>query len=266
MAKDVIRGKASFRRVGAAIFAGALCVGVLTAAPAATAQSSQYQDCLAQAETEPAAARETAAQWEAIGGGVPARHCAAVALIGLGAEIRAAEILTEIGSGESDLPAADRVSALTLAGDLWLRNGQGLLARQSFGAALVIAPKSRDGRIGLARVAALESDFGRAIEVLSKVVADEGAIGGTATLAEVLTLRAAAFRASGDPQSALNDAELATGSAPNEPLAWFERGAAERALGQRDDARESWLRASMLDPYGAAGDLARLNLQRLEVE
>lgn len=253
------------RRTGMAL-ATAAAAALLATAGAASAQSDRYQSCLAQAQSEPAAAREAAAQWEAIGGGAPARHCAAIALIGLGAELRAAEILTEIGSGDGALPAADRVSSLTLAGDLWLRNGRSALAKQSFSAALGIDPQARDARVGMARIAAGDGGYAQAVEILSGAIADEGATAGSASMAELLTLRAAAFRASGDPQSALNDAELATGGAPDSALAWFERGAAERALGRQEDARESWLRASMLDPYGAAGDLARLNLQRLEVE
>lgn len=264
MAKDIGRIGRGGKRI--TVLAAALGAGALLGAGGAAAQSGQYAECLNKAQNEPAAAREYAAQWQAVGGGAPARHCAAIALIGLGAEIRAAEILTEIGSGEADLAAADRVAALTLAGDLWLRNGQTKLAGESFSSAVGIAPKAREARIGLSRVAAQQGDFGSAIEILSLLAVDEGALGASASLGEVLTLRAAAFRASGDPQSALNDAELATGSAPDAALAWFERGAAERALGRREDARESWLRASMLDPHGAAGELARLNLQRLEVE
>ena len=46
----------------------------------------------------------------------------------------------------------------------------------------------------------------------------------------------------------------------------LERGAAERDLGKISEARSSWVNASLIDPDGPIGDLARVNLQRLELE
>lgn len=225
--------------------------------------AAQYGACLDRAQRDPAGAREAAAQWEALGGGSRARHCAAIALIGLGAEGRAAMLLTEIGSEAADLGVEDRLSALDLAGSLWFRLGRPDAARQVYRAGVQLDGAAREPRIGLARAAAAQEDWLEAIDALAPVIAAAAASGGADP--EALTLRAAAFRAGGDPQAALVDARTAVQAAPNAPLAWFEKGAAERALGQPDAARESWISASILDPDGAAGDLARLNLQRLEL-
>lgn len=225
---------------------------------ARAAESGRYEACLDAAQIDPTAARERAAQWEAAGGGAYARHCAAIALIGLGAGREAAKILTDIGSGPSStLTAGDRAGMLRLAGDLWLRLGQHNLARRCFETALSLTAGDRDSLIGAARAAAAEGAYGDAEVHLSTALDGDGAD------PEALTLRAAARRALGRPSDALADAEAATQVAPGSALAWFERGAAERKIGRDAAARESWLRASELDFSGPAGDMARLGLQRM---
>ncbi|MEM7524519.1 MAG: tetratricopeptide repeat protein, partial [Pseudomonadota bacterium] len=51
---------------------------------------------------------------------------------------------------------------------------------------------------------------------------------------------------------------------PSNAVAWFEQGMAERALGQPDAARRSWLKSIDLDPGGPATALARRALQDLD--
>ncbi|MEO1292028.1 MAG: tetratricopeptide repeat protein [Pseudomonadota bacterium] len=226
----------------------------------AAAQVSDYEACLKLAETDPATAREAAARWEAIGGGAPSRHCGAVALMGLGANKQAAEILTGIGTEPGALSASDRAAALQLAGQLWLEEGQTNLAQQTFYAAYTLVPTDPTPLIGAARAAAAAGSF----DVAEKHLSNANAL--KPSDPQVLTLRASARRSQNRLQEALADATLATDLAPNVALSWFERGAAERALGMQIAARESWLQASQLDPTGAAGDLARLNLQRMVLE
>ncbi|MEM9725393.1 MAG: tetratricopeptide repeat protein [Pseudomonadota bacterium] len=222
-------------------------------------RQERYELCLEHARVAPAAARESAAQWEATGGGPFARHCAAVALIGQEAYFEAATILTETGSAPTGgLTAEERASMLRLAGDIWLRIGQMGLATKSYAAVLSMDPKDRDALIGTSRAAAADGDLPEAERALTRLLAE-------APLdPEALTLRAAARRLQGDMAGALDDATAASELAPRAALAWFERGAAERATGLEAAARESWIRASTLDLDGPAGAEARHALQILD--
>lgn len=222
-------------------------------------RSKRYEDCITLAQTDAFAAREEAARWEAVGGGARARHCAAIALIAQHAEREAAQILTEIGSApESRLNAEDRISILSLAGELWLQLGRHELAKRSYGQALKLSPDHRLARIGAAHAAAGLGDAAGAEKILTDYLnkrPDD---------AEALTFRASARRLMGQKEPALEDARAATKLQPTSAPAWFERGAAERALGQNAEARESWIRAAMLDLTGQVGDDARHALAILD--
>ncbi|MCI4660515.1 MAG: tetratricopeptide repeat protein [Neomegalonema sp.] len=216
-----------------------------------------YRKCLALAEEDPATAREAAARWEAIGGGVHARHCSAMALMGLGADKQAAQYLTELGTAEGTLSAPDRAAALRTAGQLWLQVGQPQLSQQTFAAAYKLTPSDAAPLIGMARAAAALGAYDQAQKYLSDAQALSPGD------PQILTLRAAARRRLGDLENALTDARLATELKADNALAWFERGSAELALGLRIDAQESFLQASTLDPAGTAGEMARIQLQQL---
>lgn len=221
------------------------------------AQTRVYAECLEAAQTDPARGRERAMQWAAIGGGAEARHCGAIALIGLGAHRMAAEELADIATARNTLSREDRFAALLLAGDLWLSTNASSLAEEAFERAQALGPNEAAPWIGLARAAAARELWADAISHL------DSALFAKPDDPEALTLRAAAHRRRGDASSALADATLATATAPTAALAWFERGAAELALGDRVGAEQSWLRAVELDLDGVAGDLARTNLQKL---
>lgn len=264
-----MRGRRALRLFAAA--ATAVAVAAVGSAPhaqesgldgASAADLARYADCISLANRAPERALETAAQWRALGGGGPARHCRAIALIAVGAEASAAAELTELGVDGDGLSDADRSAALALAGELWLRQEQPELARRAFTAAIEIGGASRRVSIGWARAAAMEGDWAAAAAALDPILA------GDPSDVEALTLRAAARRSAGDAEGALDDAIRATDEAPDIALAWFERGAAERAVGDPAAARRSWLRASLLDPEGpngepggVGGELARRNLQ-----
>lgn len=239
----------------------ALAAGLMLVAPLgpAAAQTVDYGRCLDMAQSDPERARDQAARWAALGGGAPARHCAAIALIGLGADRLAAEELTIIGSTPGEISIDDRVAALLLAGDLWLSLDVTGAARQVYSAAATLAPENPGPLIGLARADGAEEDWAGAVTRLDQ------ALTVAPRSAEALTLRAAAYRRLGEVIPALQDSTYATELAPRAALAWFERGAAELAVGETRAASESWLMASRLDPEGVAGDLARTNLQRLAI-
>ncbi len=245
-------------RRAAAAFGAWTAIAAIAAAGPAPAQSQRYVDCLERARDNPTKAREEAAQWQALGGGAEAKHCGAIALIGLGAEGRAAMLLTEVGSEKnSSLTAPDRAAALMLAGDLWLRLERPGLAGQSYERAELLSPGDAEAMTGRAKAAAAAEDYAAAEGHLTRT------LGVRPNHVEALILRAAARRKLDRPEAALADLERALALERGAPIAWFEKGAAEKALGRDADARESWLIAAQLDPVGAVGDLARDGLQRM---
>lgn len=259
MVRSTARNSGLFAFVAARIALSALAALAILGAPErAAAQNETYEACLEEARDDPARARETAAKWEAIGGGAQAKHCGAIALIGLGAEARAAELLTDVGSGPGgELGALDRAAALLLAGDIWLRLGQPELAAKTYEGAATLDPQSAEAMIGQARAAAGRTDFEAAEIYLNR------ALRLRPNDPRALILRAAARRKLGNSEQALADAASALKINRGAPIGWFEKGMAEKALGQTEAAQESFLIASQLDPVGAVGDLAREQVQRM---
>ena len=83
-----------------------LASALLLLAAAAPVRSGEdgtrYRDCLATARTAPARAAELAAAWRLDGGGLPARHCLALAMIGQGQPAAArAELESAARAGET---------------------------------------------------------------------------------------------------------------------------------------------------------------------
>jgi hypothetical protein len=64
-------------------------------------QAKTYSDCMSQARRLPDQALRSAQAWVQNGGGIPAGHCAAVALIGLGRYQEAADSMEKLGGQEA---------------------------------------------------------------------------------------------------------------------------------------------------------------------
>jgi tetratricopeptide (TPR) repeat protein len=234
-----------------------LALLLLAAAPAA-ADIRSAEDCAAAVAVDPAAAREAAAVWQRLGGGVPARLCEAEALAALGAHATSAQLLTGLATNPNRaMPAALRATVLADAGRQWLAAGRADLARAAVAEADRIAPPGRDRRLLAARAAAAEADWPAAEAALRALLdaAPDDALGHA--------LLAAALRNAGDPQAALAEAEAARRLDPGLPEALFETGAALAETGRPDRAAEVWLELISADPDSELAALARANIQRL---
>ena len=75
--------------------------------PPRLADGADYERCLAMLRQDPEGALAFADAWDATGGGVGARHCAALAQLTVGEPDRAAEQLERLAIGSSAGPAAD---------------------------------------------------------------------------------------------------------------------------------------------------------------
>jgi tetratricopeptide (TPR) repeat protein len=225
---------------------------------AVRAEIASPEQCAAAVAADPVRAREEAALWERLGGGVPARLCEADALAALGAHASAAMLLTRLAENPNRAMGADlRAVILGDGAAQWLAAGRPDLARAALEQADRIAPPDADRLILRARAAAAEGDWPAAQAALERavVVDPDNAL--------ALALLAAALRRQGDVTAALAEAERAYRLAPDLPEALFETAAALAETGETARAGELWLRLIQAHPDSDLAASARANLQRL---
>ena len=95
----------------------------LTGPALAQPDAGHYRRCLANADANPALALDDADSWSKSGGGVPADHCGAVALVSLKRYAEAGSRLDKIAGGGQTLDVAFRVALFDQAGNAWLLAG-----------------------------------------------------------------------------------------------------------------------------------------------
>lgn len=242
--------------------AAALAVAVLTAVAPAFGQSadeSEYAACLKLLDHDAEAAFESALAWRDVGGGAPARHCAALALVRLGRPAEAATRLEALAADMADARPWLRAGVLAQAGQAWLTADQPERANAAFTAALEITPDAPELYIDRAQALARAGAFWAAIDDLGQAI--ELAPG----RADAYAFRASAYRYVDNPDLALDDAERALALAPDDPIALLERGNIRRLRGDDAGARADWIRVLSVAPGGRAAADARTNLERLDV-
>lgn len=232
-------------------------------APPAAAQvadhAQEYRACLMMAKTKPEDGWEEAIAWQSLGGGEPARHCAAVALIGLGKHGEAAARLETLAN-ESKRPAAVRAEMLAQAGQAWLLAGNTQRADAAQRSALALAPNDPDILLDHAVTLAQAHHYHEAVERLSAVLARQP------NRVEALALRGSARRYLDELKGAEEDIARALQLDPTFADALLERGMLRRLKGDDKAARADWLRVLDLAPDSPAAELARANLEKLDVK
>ncbi len=230
----------------------------LSTPSAALAEINSIETCRAAIAADPVAAREEAAIWTRLGGGVEARLCEAATLEALGADATAARLLTALA--ENPNRAIDpfrRAVIFEDAARLWLAAGQPEIAEAALASAGALTTGGPSRRLLAARVAAAQGDWPRALDLVDALLAESPDSAG------LLALRAAALRRTGDPAAAAAAADRAVALDPAFPDARFEAAAARAEMGETDAAATLWL--DLIDdfPDSAFADLARRNLQAL---
>src|SRR6201996_1537899 len=126
---------------------------------AAAPDPQHYRLCLNASSNNPAAALIDAETWAKQGGGVPAQHCAALALVGLKRYGEAGTRLDRLAAVK-DLPNPSfRTELFDQAGNAWLLAGDGAKAVQSFSAALALSAGDPDLFADLARAQAMVKNW-----------------------------------------------------------------------------------------------------------
>jgi len=226
----------------------------------AQTQEPTYRDCVAAAQRRPAEAFEAALGWIDRGGGIPARHCAALALSAQGIHDEAANRLEKIAEDMLRDAPAKRAEILGQAGNAWLLSGHVERAVAVFSTGIKLAPGMVDLYIDRARAFAgignlenARADLDDALEISPDWI-------------EALVFRASARRQLGDLPGARKDAERALVLLPSHAEGLLERGMINRMDGNERAARSDWLETIRVAPNSQAAEAARRNIELLDVK
>ncbi len=222
-----------------------------------------YQTCLELSRKNPEKAVELAGQWIGLGGGEAAKHCQALALVGVGEYGEGAtrlEALVEV----SRQPAGVRANMLAQAGQAWMMQDDLTRAYAAQTAALKMIPQGTKQHVEiLIDRAGTLAEAGKFDEVIADI---DVALKIDEFNAQAWAYRASALRAKGETDDALKDAEHAVSVGSDNVSALLERGNLYRIKKRVPEARKDWLRILELEPASAAADAARTNIERLDVD
>ncbi|MDE2165057.1 MAG: hypothetical protein KGJ66_01805 [Alphaproteobacteria bacterium] len=255
------------RRRRASSAAVLLALPLLTAAAASKSPvieigppSSQYDACLTQARRDPATALKTAQTWREAGGGFPADHCVAIALIGLKRYAEAAQRLEALAGAMMTEPAALRGDALDQAGQAWLLADQPDRAKAAFDAALGFDPRNAEFLIDRSEALADSGHYWEAVDDLNRALAI------VPDNVDALLFRASAYRHIGGTDAlelAQADADQALKLTPDSVPGLLERGNIRRLRGDAAGAKADWQRVIALAPQSQAARDAQYNLAHI---
>lgn len=244
-------------------------LGALVLAAAALAQTAPepklddpaatYLLCLDTARAYPDRGLELAGKWIGLGGGEPAKHCRAIALIGLKEYAEAGSSLEDLAK-DSKRPARLRAAMLAQAGQAWLLGEDLNRADAALTTALSLIPNDPELLIDRAEILADAGKYWEAIDDLN------AAITYAPNSADAHAFRASAYRMVDAPDMAMEDAERAVMLDSFNVGALLERGILYSQNKRPDDARRDWMRILELAPESDAARSARANIEKLDLK
>jgi tetratricopeptide (TPR) repeat protein len=220
------------------------------------APSAHYRSCLSASGIDPNAALIDAQAWEKSGGGVPAGHCAALALVALKRYPQAAGKLDQLAADRGVPDLSFRAQLYDQAGNAWLLAGDGAHAVQSFQASLTLSAGDADLFADLARAQAMRRNWHEVDLDLN------AALQLSPRRPDLLVLRASARRALQHYAEAHADLEAALKLKPGDGGALMESGLLRKELGDMGGARRDFQAA--LKSGGETAARAKENLDALK--
>lgn len=248
------------QRSGAAAHAARMILAALllaAATPRDPRDADRYRACLATAGAEPGVAVTEALRWRGAGGGVPARHCLALAYLAQ----------KQFAGAALELAGAAREAEATrdpLTADLWGQAGVAALAGGDAAAAVAHLTSGIAAASGAVPRAALLTDRARALVEQNRLV-DARADLDTATrldasVADAWLLRATLARRTGDLKTAEASLIEAAQRAPGDADVRLEAGNIAAAQGRTDLARAAWSAVVASSPGTPAAIAAQASL------
>ncbi len=222
------------------------------------APADAYNRCLELARSAPDAAARQAADWRSAGGGHPARHCSALALVEAGKFGDAATELEALAASMTGFEPAARAAVLGQAGRAWLQANRTSRAYAAITAGLTLTPDDVELLIDRSEaLAATEKywdsldDLNRALELDPKRV-------------DALVFRATAYRFVEALDLARDNLDQALALDPRNPDALLELGIVRRLDGDAVGAAAAWQQVVQAAPGSPAAITAQVNLARLD--
>lgn len=222
--------------------------------------AKQYQACMLLVDRAPTDALESAVAWQKKGGGDAARHCEALAYIGLKQYEDGALALERIAQVMPQAKAELAAAIFGQAAMAWTQADNMQLALHDVNEGLKLQPKSVDLLVFRARIYGNSGEFADALADLN--AADALA----PQRAEILVLRATAYRHLAQGDLARDNVEQALKAEPDNPDALLEHGIQMLAAGDKDGARAEWLKLLQTAPDVLAAEDARKNLEALDIK
>jgi regulator of sirC expression with transglutaminase-like and TPR domain len=219
--------------------------------------AARYETCLAQVDLDARAALTSAQSWAEAGGGLPARHCEALALVALEDYMAAGQALLALAYSKPEPEPGLRADMLAQAGNAFLLAGKGENARQALDLALLLRPDDASLLLDRARAYGMEQQWAAAIADLNMAIAAEPGA------PEPYILRAAAKRQSGDLFGARKDIDMALMRDTRSNDALVERGLLRLVSGDKAGARTDFEAVLANAPGSPAGRVAKSELDRL---
>lgn len=220
--------------------------------------ASEYRSCMVLVKRSPEEAFESAITWRDMGGGAPAKHCVAAALVGLGQHDEAARRFEELAEEIKGKPLF-KAELLGQASQAWLLAGSNGRAEAAVTAALKLNPMNEALLVDRAMARAAMTLYKAAIEDLDLVIEVNP------LLADAFVYRASAQRLLDNLERAEADIKraLELDGAHREGL--LERGNIRRLKGDNAGARADWLKVLTDAPGTPAAEAAQNNLQKMDV-
>ncbi len=246
-----------------------LVSALLPGIAAAQDESARYSACIRMTHSDPDTAFDRAIAWRDDGGGMPARHCAALALIGLRLYEEGATRLEELATAPGNATSELRTQILAQASSAWLEAGQDERALTPLDRAIILGeqagiPRPTQIMVRLDRAALLTS-LGQADKAMEDVqfALTQPTIAVRQRI-EALYIRASIFHGKGEHQAVVNDTTAALDWGGTKPGLYLIRAEAYAGLGYPELARTDLLTFLTQEPDGARSDTARLMLEKLE--
>jgi len=233
-----------------------------TAQPAAgdqAAQQKKYQACMKLAGKTPKAALKQAMEWEKAGGGDAARHCVAASYMGLKQFDDAAMELERIAQSMPQAQAPLMAQLFAQAAQAWKDFDKPELALNDVNQGLKLNKNSVELLVLRATIYGDQEKYFEALDDLN------AAFDLTSDRSTILTLRAKAYRKLGQPDLAKDNVEMALKADPNDPDALLERGTQRAEAGDKNGARDDWVKLIEVAPDSLAAEGARTGLAAIDV-
>lgn len=212
--------------------------------------AERYQDCLALVESDPNRAFDMAIEWRDNGGGMPPRHCAALALVELGLYPEAAERLEELAVQPGQAGAVLRAQIFAQAAMAYALNNDQQKSYGAFNRAIDMLRRAEQDTkqnlapilIDMANVYLMFGD-GEAVLDTTRELIDTLIPFQDSIMADAYALRASALRGLGDKSGANDEAIKAMEFNEQHPRALYERGIYAKDSGDTASAQKFLLAA-----------------------